>query len=238
MVLLANKDQMLPLTKDKVQGKKIALIGFAKGAMTNGGGSAGVNAHYKVTPWDAFHNALGDNVQFTYAKGAHKQRLLAPISKDSKCGTVVGLDSKPDFTRLLYDISDTSKSTSELHGYENSVYSPLGSQEAMNKMLEIIGDFTPNESGAHYIACSGIGSTEIFIDGKRVYQQEGNCQDQMGALFSSMSGKSSSLNSRPGPSTGYASEATRPTTLVSESWKAEQVSAWDFLLIRNTMRTW
>lgn len=69
IVLLKNEDQVLPLSKDKVKGKKIALLGHAKIGLAHGGGSASLNAHYKVTPWDAMHTALGDSVEFSYAKG-------------------------------------------------------------------------------------------------------------------------------------------------------------------------
>ena len=77
MVLLKNKDNVLPLSKDKVKGKKIALLGHAKTGMAHGGGSASVNAHYKVTPWDALHEALGDSAEFSYAKGKSFQYLSA-----------------------------------------------------------------------------------------------------------------------------------------------------------------
>jgi beta-glucosidase len=69
IVLLKNQDNVLPLSKEKVKGKKIALLGHAKIGLAHGGGSASVNAHYKITPWDALHEALGDSVEFSYAKG-------------------------------------------------------------------------------------------------------------------------------------------------------------------------
>lgn len=70
IVLLKNEEGILPLTRDKVRGKKIALLGYAKTALAHGGGSASVNPHYRVTPWDALHEAFaGEDVEFTYAKG-------------------------------------------------------------------------------------------------------------------------------------------------------------------------
>ncbi|KAH8881451.1 family 3 glycoside hydrolase [Thozetella sp. PMI_491] len=182
VVLLKNENQVLPLSKDKVKGKKIALIGYAHDALAHGGGSASVNAHYKITPWDALHAALGDDVQFSYAKGAHKQRLLPPIHMDGRFGKVVGLDGQPGFTRLFYDLDNPTPS-STLHGQETSAYSPLGSQESLFKILELVADFTPTETGAHYLACSGIGATHVYIDDKVVFAQDGNCNDPMGALF-------------------------------------------------------
>jgi beta-glucosidase len=182
IVLLKNDNQILPLSLDKVRGKKVALIGFAKDALAHGGGSAAVNAHYKITPWDAFQSAFGDNVEFTYAKGVRKERLLAPLANDQR-GTVTGLDGQPGFTLSFYDPSNLTSPTATKHGFETSAYSPLGSQESLWKVLELTGDFTPAESGNHCLAGSGIGTTEIFIDDELVIKQEGNFSDPMGVLF-------------------------------------------------------
>lgn len=70
IVLLKNEDNCLPLTREKVQGAKIALFGYAKECLAHGGGSASVKPHYRVTPWDAFHEAFADyNVEFAYSRG-------------------------------------------------------------------------------------------------------------------------------------------------------------------------
>lgn len=70
IVLLKNENHCLPLTKEKVQGKKIALLGYAKECLAHGGGSASVKPHYRVTPWEAFHEAFkGQDVEFVYSKG-------------------------------------------------------------------------------------------------------------------------------------------------------------------------
>ncbi|KAK7420351.1 hypothetical protein QQX98_002774 [Neonectria punicea] len=182
IVLLKNKNNVLPLLRDDVKGKKIALIGFSKDAMAHGGGSAAVNAYRKVSPWDGLQEALGDAVTFTYAKGAHKERLLPPISRDGSCAKVVALDGQPGFTRLLFEDKNTEP-TSVLHGQLTSAYSPLGSQESLWRRLEVVGDFTPAESGEHYIACSGLGPTRVFVDDDLVFEQTANCADPMGSLF-------------------------------------------------------
>ncbi|KAJ4215775.1 hypothetical protein NW759_009635 [Fusarium solani] len=181
IVLLKNEGNLLPLSKDKVSKKKIALIGFAKDAMAHGGGSAAVNAYRKVTPWDALHEALGDEAEFTFAKGAHRERLLPAISKDGSCGTVVGLDGQPGFSRQLFESGKTEPVS--VISQPTSVYSPLGSQESLWRRLEIVGDFTPAETGTHYIACSGLGPTRVFVDDDLIFEQPGNCSDPMGSLF-------------------------------------------------------
>ncbi|OAK96915.1 hypothetical protein IQ06DRAFT_282455 [Phaeosphaeriaceae sp. SRC1lsM3a] len=182
MVLLKNEENVLPLKKESLRGKKIALIGFARDAMAHGGGSASVNAYYKVTPWEGLQSALRDDVKFTFAKGAHRERLLPPIKKEDECGRVVGLDGQPGFTRLLFE-NGKSDAVSTLHGYPNSAYSPLGSNESFWKALEIVGDFTPSETGTHYIACSGLGPTTVSVDDEVVFEQASNCSDPMGSLF-------------------------------------------------------
>jgi beta-glucosidase len=182
MVLLKNDSNILPLKKESLRGKRISLIGFAKDAMAHGGGSASVNAYYKVTPWEGLRTALGDSVEFTFAKGAHRERLLPPIKKEDTCGSVVGLDGQPGFTRLLFE-QDQLNPCSTLHGHPTSAYSPLGSNESFWKALEIVGDFTPSETGTHYISCSGLGSTTLAVDGEVVFEQKGNCADPMGSLF-------------------------------------------------------
>lgn len=69
IVLLKNENDILPLPKEKVKGKKVALLGHAKEGLAHGGGSASLNAHYKITPWDGLREAWGDDVQLSYAKG-------------------------------------------------------------------------------------------------------------------------------------------------------------------------
>lgn len=182
-IVLLKNDNMLPLTKEKVKGKKIALIGFAKDAMAHGGGSASVNAYYKVTPWDGLNAALGNSASFIFSKGAHRERLLPPITKDdTSVGTVVGLDGNPGFSRLLFKVGET-EATDTQGSYPKSAYSPLGSNESFWKALEIVGDFTPSETGTHYISCSGLGPTAVWVDNDLVFEQKGNCSDPMGSLF-------------------------------------------------------
>jgi beta-glucosidase len=70
IVLLKNKNNVLPLTEEKVKGKTIALFGYAKECIAHGGGSASVKPHYRVTPWDALHEKFsGQNVKLTYSRG-------------------------------------------------------------------------------------------------------------------------------------------------------------------------
>lgn len=183
LVLLKNEDHVLPLRKEEVRGKKIALIGFSKDALAHGGGSAAVRSRRAVTPWDALHSSLGDVVEFSYAKGAHRDRLLPALDIDQPhIGTLTALDGQPGFTRYFYDHESHALLDTQ-HGFPKSAYSPLGSQESLWKTLELVGDFCPSETGEHYLACSGLGRTKVFINDEVIFEQGGNCVDPMGSLF-------------------------------------------------------
>lgn len=68
IVLLKNNENILPLDISKI--KRIALLGpLAKYAAAHGGGSASLNCHYKISPFDAFEHRLGNQVELAYSKG-------------------------------------------------------------------------------------------------------------------------------------------------------------------------
>lgn len=182
IVLLKNDEQVLPLSREKVKGKKIALIGFAKHALAHGGGSASVNSNNRITPEMGLKAALGDDVEFTYSKGAHRERLLFPLSAEDLGGTVTGLDGSSGFSLLLFKSNEKDPAIVR-HGLPASEYSPLGSSESFQRTVEIIGDFKPTETGLHYISCSGFGPTEAYIDDQLVFEQKDNTKDPMGTLF-------------------------------------------------------
>jgi beta-glucosidase len=110
ITLLKNKGNLLPLRREDVKGKKVGLFGLAKEALIHGGGSASLNAHYRITSEEGLKAAYGDDVEFKYAKGAHTYRLLrchntAPISMAPLAGPwnyselVMGTDLPKQHTR-------------------------------------------------------------------------------------------------------------------------------------------
>ncbi|CAK7217539.1 hypothetical protein SCUCBS95973_003189 [Sporothrix curviconia] len=207
VVLLKNKKNVLPLRADTASKKPtIALIGLAKDALAHGGGSASVRPHYKISPWQAMHEALGETCSLVYAKGVRRLRLQPPIrsheqpaegaddrdddpNPDNKpAGTVHSLNGQAGFTIIYYPATSDgqivpSSEPMVVHSHPASSYSPLGSLTSLNKVVEMIGDFVPAESGSHCLSCSGIGPTQVFIDDALVFDQESNAPDPMGALF-------------------------------------------------------
>lgn len=211
IVLLKNQDDILPLnltasTNTQTKKPTIALIGLAKDALAHGGGSASVRPHYKISPWQAMHEALGETCNLVYAKGVRRLRLQPPIktheapadgtddrdddpNPDTKpVGVVYGLDGKAGFTIRFHPATSDGQiveggEPAVVHGHPTSSYTPLGTQTSLNKVVEIIGDFTPAESGNHCLSCSGIGPTQVFIDDGLVFDQAANAPDPMGAIF-------------------------------------------------------
>lgn len=75
MVLLKNEDNILPL---KSAGKQtIGMLGQSKECFAHGGGGAMVNAHYKITPWEAFEQSVSAETELRHAKGSAAAVLMA-----------------------------------------------------------------------------------------------------------------------------------------------------------------
>ncbi len=68
IVLLQNRNNLLPVDLDKV--KRIAVIGEnAIKMMTVGGGSSSLKARYEITPLDGLKARVGDKAEIIYARG-------------------------------------------------------------------------------------------------------------------------------------------------------------------------
>ncbi len=68
IVLLQNKNNVLPIDLDKV--KKVAVIGEnAIKVMTVGGGSSSLKAKYEVSPLDGIKSRIGSQAEVVYARG-------------------------------------------------------------------------------------------------------------------------------------------------------------------------
>ncbi|KAH7141905.1 glycoside hydrolase superfamily [Dactylonectria macrodidyma] len=178
IVLLKNQDQCLPLTREKLKGKKVALLGYAKECLAHGGGSASVKPHYKVTPWDAFHEAFKNhNVEFSYSRGAHTFRQL-PILVDH----VLDLTGNPGFTYHIYQ-PGSSKPIDTINGYDKSEMSLLDGLTLENVEIDLVTTFSPPETATYYFTLSSLGPAQLTINGKIILEQKQNCTDAMGFLF-------------------------------------------------------
>ncbi|KAH9860484.1 hypothetical protein J1614_011815 [Plenodomus biglobosus] len=178
ITLLKNKDNILPLRKGAVKGKKIGLFGLAKEALIHGGGSASLNAHYRISPEEGLRAAYGDDVEFEFAKGAHTYRLLPPLAHGCK-----DLQGGDGWTMQFFRTGRTDRPIKTIHGVKESSFSPLLYNEAKDTEVIFQTTFIPQQSGSHYFGCSGIGPTTVTVDNRIVYEQKGNSPDPMGFLL-------------------------------------------------------
>ncbi|KAM0278145.1 hypothetical protein ACHAQH_005343 [Verticillium albo-atrum] len=137
-VLLKNANDTLPISRDKIFGKRVALLGFAKTTLAHGRG----------------------------------------ITYDTDIGLVVDLVGNAGWTQLAFD-PDTLGLISTTHGLPVSSLAPF-SGETEGKIVEIVCDLTPKQTGLHYFGISGVGPTQAFVGEELVGDQKDHTPDALG----------------------------------------------------------
>ncbi len=156
-VLLKNSG-ILPL--DKTASQTIAVIGpNAKVAQIMGGGSAQLNAHYRVSPWDGIVDALGGDSRLTYAEGATNRRF-EPLLE----GTF-----RVDYY-ASHDLSGPIAHTETIENIQAFLIGPIGGGKVdpSSFSLRITGTFTPKDDGMHRAGFFATGPSRLKVDGQVV----------------------------------------------------------------------
>jgi len=170
IVLLRNEGALLPLEADGL--KSLAIIGpNAKTAQIMGGGSAQVNAHYAITPYEGVRAKLGEKVKIGYEIGCTNHKMLPHLDQESiRSGDDPG---RRGFALSYYGSLDLSGEV--IHrdhaGLSEHIWMPDSAQngavpDAFSALLA--GIFTPAESGLHSFGLTSAGSSRLLIDGKEV----------------------------------------------------------------------
>ncbi|MGW7076088.1 beta-glucosidase H [Streptomyces sp. NPDC054866] len=174
-VLVRNENSTLPLRPTA----SVALIGAAaRDARVLGGGSATVFPPRVISPLDGLTAALGDDC-LTYAVGADPSDELAPADKGFELraicrdaeGNVLGEGSLP--SGQVQWIGDDL---------------PDGVTHETMASIEVLGTFTPRESGEHSFGTRGLGAFTLTIDGEVVFdgtEVMGAASDPFEAFFGS-----------------------------------------------------
>ncbi|KAG7660886.1 BGL2 [[Candida] subhashii] len=175
IVLLKNQDNILPLPKDVTPDiKTIAVIGpNAKVAQDSGGGSASLNARYKITPFDGIKEKLKDSsIELTYALGAYLDRNLPDVGH-----VLINNEGKPGITGKFYKQPPGTSGDRELfEEYQLSTSRLFLSDFKSDKLdrnqllfyADFLGTYIPDESGEYYFGCSCLGTAQIFVDDKLI----------------------------------------------------------------------
>ncbi|CAI6340141.1 unnamed protein product [Periconia digitata] len=175
LVLLKNEGQILPIDPKKT--KKITLLGpLAKYAAAHGGGSASLNCHYKVTPYDAFTERLGKDVEITHSKGAHIFRVYADL--EAGC---VNSRGNPGFLAEYFMNLQPCDLPFRTEEFPRGNFTTLMNTHVIGcKTVRFSTTYRPPVSGQHYLSFSGLGPSKLYINGTLVAEQRESIKDAMG----------------------------------------------------------
>jgi beta-glucosidase len=155
MVLLTN-DGILPLNNST----KLAVIGpNAKVAQIMGGGSAQLNAHYRVSPWDGLVSALGESA-LTFAQGCDNAKFQ-PVLQQPMNVEFFGnsaLTGEP----ILQDT--LSEAQTFWFGRVKDVV------DCLNFSARIKTDFTAPQTGIWKIGLRSTGLARVRVNGAEVIE--------------------------------------------------------------------
>ncbi|MGV8856021.1 MAG: beta-glucosidase H [Devosia sp.] len=150
-VLLKNNG-VLPLKGDG----SIAVLGpNAKTAQIMGGGSAQLNAHYRISPWEGLVSALGED-RLRYAQGCTNHRFEPLLTGGFKleyfdnmalAGAPVHTDRQDEAQAFwIGNVAD-------------------GKVDPLHFSARLSGSFTPEASGIHRVGIYAAGLAKVFVDG-------------------------------------------------------------------------
>ncbi|MGV9883406.1 beta-glucosidase [Streptomyces sp. NPDC003006] len=175
-VLVRNENQALPLNAAT---GKVALIGAAaRDARVLGGGSATVFPAHVVSPLDGLTAALPEGA-LTYAVGADPSDELAPADKGFELRAIC---RDADGNAL----GEGSLPSGQVQWIGDDL--PAGVTHETMASVEVIGTFTPRESGEHSFGTRGLGAFRLTVAGRVLYdgvQEMGSASDPFEAFFGS-----------------------------------------------------
>ncbi|MEO6014985.1 MAG: glycoside hydrolase family 3 C-terminal domain-containing protein [Devosia sp.] len=156
-VLLRNQGNVLPLDPGSL--KKIAVIGpNAKVVQIMGGGSAQLNPHYAISPWQGLAAVFGES-RMVHAVGASNNRFEPMLNARFDVEWFDSLDLSGEI------IDRTTHQGGEVFLFEL----PTGKftrPDVWSARYSTL--YTPNETGEYRIGIASAGYSRIKVDGKLV----------------------------------------------------------------------
>ncbi len=167
IVLLKNERAVLPLQAEKLT--SLAIIGpNAQTARIMAGGSAQVNAHYAVTPFDGIVARAGEQVKIGYELGCTNYKLLPLLNADllttaaQEHGLALEYFNTPD---LSGEPVAHAVSTSSLFLWMGTLPEAVNSQQFS---VRATASFTPQTSGRYSFSLISAGQSRLLLDGQEV----------------------------------------------------------------------
>jgi beta-glucosidase len=154
-IVLLKNDGILPLDQNNFN--QLALIGpNVLTAQIMGGGSAQVNAHHRITPFEAISAQVGDTVELRQEVGAASYKLL-PLLRGQ---VTVEYFNSSDLSGER--VAQTEAAEAELMWF-NQV-APGVNPDRFSARLST--HFTPDEDGEYHFSLVSGGLSRLFLNGK------------------------------------------------------------------------
>ncbi|MBT9370514.1 glycoside hydrolase family 3 C-terminal domain-containing protein [Rhizobium sp. CSW-27] len=155
-VLLKN-DGILPLKKTSLE--QIAVIGpNAADARVMGGGSAQINAHYRVSPLEGIRAALSNANSIRHAAGCSNNRLTRVFAGELTVDYFAGTQCQG--TPLVTEKSEKG----EFFWFDL----PHPALKLDDFSVRITASFRAEESGEHVFGMTNAGLARLYLDGELV----------------------------------------------------------------------
>ena len=165
-IVLLKNDGVLPL--DPLRLKKIAIIGpNAKTAQIMGGGSAQVNAHYRISPYDGIAAQAGDAIEIGYEQGCTNHKLLPLLGGDQSAAADGHGFSVEYFNNL--DLQGDAVWRTHVPEAEMMWFGEVGpGVDPQAFSARFATRFTPSASGEHHFGLVSAGVSRLFVNGQLI----------------------------------------------------------------------
>ena len=152
-IVLLKNEGLLPLDRGKLE--KIAVIGpNAKTAQIMGGGSAQLNAHYRVSPFDGIFAGAGEEVELAHELGCANYKMLPLLPQTLS----VDYFNSPDLSGEVVHRAETEGS--EIMWLQQVAPDVDRAQFSARLMTR----FTPTEDGDYHFGLASAGRSRLFVD--------------------------------------------------------------------------
>ena len=152
-IVLLKNEGILPL--DRVKLEKIAVIGpNAKTAQIMGGGSAQLNAHYRVSPFDGIFAGVGEEIELAHEVGCTNSKMLPLLPQ------MLSVDyfNSPDLSGEVVHRAETEGS--EIMWLQNVA----PDVDRIQFSARLMTRFTPTEDGDYHFGLTSAGRSRLFVD--------------------------------------------------------------------------
>lgn len=164
-ILFTNRDNILPLAA--TPGSSLAVIGpHAMSPQLGGGGSAQLQAHYRILPLDAITAICNDAVTVTYSRGCEIGSSAPPIDGAMlRCA-----DGSPGLDVLRYDGPAFEGEAISSTTLPNAEWMVVGSFDGTpdDFSARITATFIPLESGTNVLSLIQSGRVRVWLDDELV----------------------------------------------------------------------